>query len=94
MKALSVAGTTAMFLVGGGILVHGIPPLQHTFERIAGGLAELPAVGETLRLLTLVAFDGTAGIIAGALVLGIVTGVRRVLRPRAGAMPISPEFPK
>ena len=94
LKALSVAGTTAMFLVGGGILVHGIPPLHHTFERIAGGLAELPAVGETLRLLTLITFDGIAGIIAGALVLGIVTGVRRVLRPRAGAMPISSGSPR
>ena len=94
LKALSVAGTTAMFLVGGGILVHGIPPLHHTFERIAGGLAELPAVGETLRLLTLIAFDGTAGIIAGGVVLGIVTGVRRVLRPRAGAMPISSGSPR
>jgi predicted DNA repair protein MutK len=94
LKALSVAGTTAMFLVGGGILVHGIPPLQLAFERIAGGLAELPAVGETLRLLTLIAFDGIAGIVAGALVLGIVTGGRRVLRPRAGAMPISSGFPK
>ena len=71
LKALSVAGTAAMFLVGGGILVHGIPPLRHAFERIAGGLAELPAGGEALRLLTLIAFDGIAGIIAGALVLGI-----------------------
>ena len=75
LKALSVAGTAAMFLVGGGILVHGIPPLRHTFERIAGGLAELPAGGETLRLLTLIAFDGIAGIIAGALVLGILSRV-------------------
>ena len=57
MKGLSVAGTAAMFLVGGGILVHGIPPLHHAFERLADGLAELPAVGDTLRLLTLVAFD-------------------------------------
>ena len=75
LKALSVAGTAAMFLVGGGILVHGIPPLRHTLERIAGGLAELPAGGETLRLLTLIAFDGIAGIIAGALVLGILSRV-------------------
>jgi predicted DNA repair protein MutK len=85
MKGLSVVGTAAMFLVGGGILLHGIPPLHHTFERLADGLAEVPAVGDTLRLLTLIAFDATAGIIAGALVLGIVTSVRRVLRPRAGS---------
>jgi uncharacterized protein len=82
MKGLSVAGTAAMFLVGGGILVHGIPPLHHTFERLADGLPDLPAVGDALRLLTLVAFDGAAGIIAGALVLAIVTGVRRVLPAR------------
>ena len=80
MKGLSVAGTAAMFLVGGGILVHGIPPLHHTFERLADRLAKLPAVGDTLRLLTLVGFDATTGIIAGALVLAMVTAVRR-MRP-------------
>ena len=86
MKGLSVAGTAAMFLVGGGIVLHGIPPLHHTFERLAGGLAELPAVGDTLRLLTLVAFDAAAGIITGALVLGIVSGVRRVLPGARGCL--------
>ena len=82
MKGLSVAGTAAMFLVGGGILVHGIPPLHHTFERLANGLSELPAVGGLFRSLMLLAFDAAAGIIAGALVLVIVTGVRRMLRSR------------
>jgi predicted DNA repair protein MutK len=83
MKGLSVAGTAAMFLVGGGIVVHGIPPLHHVFEHLADGLTRVPAVGDTLRWLTLIAFDGAAGLIAGALVLGTVTGVRRVLRPQA-----------
>ena len=92
MKGLSVAGTAAMFLVGGGILVHGIPPLHHTFERLAEGLPELPGVGDALRLLTLIAFDGIAGIIAGALVLAMVIGVRRVL-PARWAMRISPGSP-
>jgi len=82
MKGLSVAGTAAMFLVGGGILVHGIPPLHHAFERLADGLPALPAGGGLFRSLTLVTFDATAGIIAGALVLGIVTGVRRMLPAR------------
>ena len=84
MKALSVVGTAAMFLVGGGILVHGIPPLHHAIEELGAVLAGLPAVGDTLRLLTIMAFDAIIGIIAGALVLGIVTGVRRARRPRAG----------
>jgi len=84
MKGLSVVGTAAMFLVGGGILVHGIPPLHHAVERFASALPEWPAVGDTLRLLTITAFDATTGIIAGALVLGITAGVRRARRPRAG----------
>ena len=83
MKGLSVAGTVAMFLVGGGILVHGIPPLHHTFERLADGLAELPTVGHMLRLLLIAAFDATTGIVVGALVLGMVSVVRRALRARA-----------
>jgi predicted DNA repair protein MutK len=59
MKGLSVAGTAAMFLVGGGILVHGIPPLHHLVEN-AGMLASL-------------ALDGVVGIAAGALALaGVV----------------------
>ena len=36
MKALSVAGTAAMFLVGGGILTHGVPALHHGIEAVAG----------------------------------------------------------
>ncbi len=38
MKGLAVAGTTAMFLVGGGIIRHGIPPLHHWAESLPGGL--------------------------------------------------------
>ena len=79
MKGLSVAGTVAMFLVGGGILVHGIPPLHHAFERIAGRVAGLPGFDDTLRSIALLAFDATTGIAAGALLLAIVTVVRRVL---------------
>jgi predicted DNA repair protein MutK len=34
MKALTVIGTAAMFLVGGGILSHGVPPLHHGIEHL------------------------------------------------------------
>jgi len=83
MKGLSVAGTAAMFLVGGGILVHGIPPLHHAFERLADRLAELPTAGHALRLLSIAAFDATTGIVVGALVLGMVTVVKRTVGARA-----------
>ena len=47
MKALSVAGTAAMFLVGGGILVHGVPQVAHAVEgfaaQIGNGVAWLIA---------------------------------------------------
>jgi predicted DNA repair protein MutK len=83
MKGLSVAGTGAMFLVGGGILVHGMSPLHHAFERIAEPLAALPTVGHSLHLLTLIAFDAVTGIVAGALVLGVMTGVSRIVNRKS-----------
>ena len=43
MKTLSVAGTAAMFLVGGGILTHGVPALHHAIEGAAEAAAGLPA---------------------------------------------------
>ncbi|NML15598.1 DUF808 domain-containing protein [Azohydromonas caseinilytica] len=72
MKALSVAGTAAMFLVGGGILVHGIGALHHWIEEATdehGGAMEL--------LLTSL-FDAAVGIAAGAVVLLVVTLVQRM----------------
>src|SRR6185503_12516436 len=68
MKGLSVAGTAAMFLVGGGILVHGIPPLHRLLES-AGQLASF-------------ALDGIAGIVAGAIVLAGVTLAQRLAPAR------------
>ncbi len=65
MKGLSVVGTAAMFLVGGGILVHGIPPLRRLVEN-----AGMPAT---------LALDGVAGIAAGALVLGAVMLARAII---------------
>ncbi len=41
MKGLSVAGTAAMFLVGGAILVHGLPPVQRVIDQLAQRTAAL-----------------------------------------------------
>ena len=76
MKTLSVVGTAAMFLVGGGILVHGIAPLQHAVEAATAGLGAVATA-----LLPLLA-DAVVGMLAGALVLAAVAGVQR-LRPQA-----------
>ena len=76
MKALSVLGTVAMFLVGGGILVHGIRPLHHAIEA-----ATQPLGGAAAVLLPVLA-DGLVGVLAGAMVLALWSIVQR-LRPRS-----------
>jgi predicted DNA repair protein MutK len=72
MKGLSVAGTAAMFLVGGGILVHGTAPLGHAIESALQGLGGL--AGSLLPALA----NGLFGVAAGALVLAGVTLSRRL----------------
>ncbi|MEO7392546.1 MAG: DUF808 domain-containing protein [Ramlibacter sp.] len=79
MRALSVAGTAAMFLVGGGILTHGIPPLHHAIEALAA------RTGEHLASVASMLLDGLAGVVAGAIVLCGVTLVQRIGRRRAAA---------
>ncbi len=74
MKSLSVLGMIAMFLVGGGILVHGIPALHHGIQHLAELAHALPAAGTLLPLLA----NGLVGVVAGALVLAAVTGVNRL----------------
>ena len=74
MRGLSFFGTLAMFLVGGGILAHGIAPLMawlHQVELTWGGLfGSLAAMGANL----------VVGIIAGSIVLAVVTLVQKVRR--------------
>ena len=74
MKGLSVAGTAAMFLVGGGILVHGVPALHHA---VAGAVQGFGAAAQAL--LPLLA-DAVVGVVAGGLVLAAVTLVQRLRR--------------
>jgi uncharacterized protein len=77
MKGLSVAGTAAMFLVGGGILVHGAAPLREAVEHFAEGAGA--ASGAVLRML----LNALVGVVAGAIVLGAVTLVQRLARRKA-----------
>jgi hypothetical protein len=80
MRGLAVAGTAAMFLVGGGILTHGIPAVHSRIEGLADGMASAPGIGGALQWLTPVLLDAVTGIMTGALVLGVVSGARNFLR--------------
>lgn len=77
MKGLSIVGTAAMFLVGGGILTHGIPQAHHFIEGVVASSARVPAVGVALETLAPLLANALAGIVAGALVLLLVSGAKR-----------------
>ncbi len=70
MKFLSVAGTAAMFLVGGGILVHSIAPLHHAILAMGGDGRWgwlINALGNVI-----------VGVVIGAVVLAAVTGFQKL----------------
>ena len=78
MKVLSVGGTVAMFMVGGGILAHGIPPLHHAIEAAEHAVAGVPSVGHALGSLTALALQSVSGVLVGMLVLAVVMLVQRL----------------
>jgi predicted DNA repair protein MutK len=77
MKALSVLGTVAMFLVGGGILVHGWPLAHDAVHAVVHSVEGWPAVGPVAAAITPTLLDGVLGVVAGVVVLGAVTLISR-----------------
>jgi len=77
MKGLSILGTAAMFMVGGGILTHGVPAAHELIEQLAQGAREIGAIGGVLAAITPTLLDALAGIVAGAISLALVAGVGR-----------------
>ncbi len=75
MKGLSVAGTAAMFLVGGSILMHGLAPVHHAIEPVLTATGE--RVGPLAQALAGMLADALVGVVAGAIVLaGVSLGKR------------------
>ncbi len=74
MRSLSVVGTAAMFLVGGSIIAHGVPAIEHIVAAAADGCGALGG-GVTLVL------EGLIGVLVGAVTVGVVTLIRRWRRP-------------
>lgn len=88
MRFLSVAGTAAMFLVGGGILAHGVAPLHHGIEAV-GAAVQYGPLGGLWRVLAVNSLNVLVGMIVGALVLGAVMALRRGRAP-ASSTPVKP----
>lgn len=72
MRFLSIAGTAAMFLVGGGILAHGIPFLHHQIEHLGTRLAEIDTIGGPLTWSSGLLANAIIGIVAGTIALIVV----------------------
>lgn len=79
MKALSVAGTAAMFLVGGGILVHGIPALEHWLHALTGQPEGVSTIKAIVSGVVPALAAAAVGIVAGAIVVTAVNLAKRLL---------------
>ncbi|WP_318491534.1 DUF808 domain-containing protein [Photobacterium leiognathi] len=73
MKFLAVVGTIAMFLVGGGIVVHTLPHSHQIVEQITHAVS-FPGSASILPPL----FNGIVGVIAGAVVVAVVTVINKI----------------
>lgn len=78
MRFLSIAGTAAMFLVGGSIIIHGVPVLHHALEALElWGASNLGGAG---KLAVGLLFEALVGILVGAVCLAIVLLGKKLLK--------------
>src|SRR5687767_15108574 len=80
MKTISIAGTAAMFMVGGGILVHGIPGAEALIHDWASVVHGVPGIGGVLEWIAAAVLAAFAGVVAGAIALACVAAAQRVFR--------------
>jgi uncharacterized protein len=78
MKTLSVVGTIAMFLVGGGIISHVLPFMHHLTENIVNYVMQLSTVGSILAAIMPTLINFLVGFIAGLLVILVVQFLTKI----------------
>jgi predicted DNA repair protein MutK len=83
MKMLSIVGTAAMFLVGGGILVHGLPMVAEGLHMIEAWAHSLPTAGGVVGVVGSILYNGVFGVLAGGAIVGVYLGFTRLLPDRA-----------
>lgn len=84
MKGLGIIGTIAMFLVGGGIIAHGIPGVEALIHSASEAAGPVGAIVPTL-------INGIIGVITGGLVVAAVTGIKKFIPKKQEAAPASLE---
>ena len=73
MKLLSIVGTVAMFIVGGGILVHGLPNAHDLLQYASEAAHTVPMAGSALAAITPLLINTCVGILLGGVTLGLVS---------------------
>ena len=82
MRLLSVAGTAAMFLVGGGIIAHALPPVHDAVHAVVAGSVGHADHGSTwAQTLATAAAEGGVGLAAGLLAVALAGAGRRIVGP-------------
>ncbi|HTN34089.1 MAG TPA: DUF808 domain-containing protein [Marinobacter sp.] len=79
MKSLSVLGTIAMFLVGGGIITHGIPPVFNAVHHLSASFSGLP------ESLVSALVNGLFGVLVGAVLVAVLTPLMNLWHKRAAS---------
>ena len=87
MKLLSIAGTAAMFLVGGGIPTHGLPALHQLSTHGPAGVTMVGGLATLLQRLWPMLFDALTGVLAGAAAVAVVAIAKRLISRRKAAAP-------
>lgn len=84
MRLLSIVGTAAMFLVGGGILVHGLPIVAEGLHIVEAWAHSLPTAGGLVGVVGSMLYNGLFGVAAGGVIVGVYLGVKRFLPKTKG----------
>ncbi len=79
MSTLSIVGTAAMFLVGGGILVHGLPIVAEGLHIVEAWAHSLPAAGGFVGVIASMLYNGLFGLVAGGVIVGVYLGIKRLI---------------
>jgi predicted DNA repair protein MutK len=85
MKSLSIAGTAAMFVVGGGIVAHGIAPLQRGIDAVTAYLSAQPGYGGVLGAVAPSLMNGVVGLLLGAVLVLLFTLGKKLLPGKKAA---------
>ena len=78
MKTLTVVGTIAMFMVGGGILTHGLHVISELFEQASAWVSHFDYIGAVLAAITPSVLNALFGVVAGAIALALMTIVQKL----------------